>query len=226
MQVPEWWRRPRRVSVVVDNPSWVLPWAERIVERARAEGDDARLVPAYADIEPGATAFFLGCVGLAAPEILARNRYNLVIHESDLPRGRGFAPMTWQILEGRNEIPVLLIEAAEIADAGPILGRLRVRLAGSELIEETRAAIGAAYLELAAEFLDAPLPPKGEPQTGEPTRYRRRTPMDSRLDPYKTIAEQFQLLRVVDNSRYPAFFEHAGGTYVLKIERIDRAPGR
>lgn len=225
IRTPDWWRRPRRISIVVDNPSWVLPWAERIVERARADGDDARLVRAYGDLEPGAAAFFLGCVGLASPEILARNRRNLVIHESDLPQGRGFAPTTWQILEGKNEIPVLLIEADDVADAGPIVGRRRVHLAGNELIDETRAAIGAAYLDLVAAFLAAPLPPEGEPQRGEPTRYRRRTPKDSRLDPHKTIAEQFQLLRVVDNARYPAFFEHAGGTYVLRIERIDRAPG-
>jgi methionyl-tRNA formyltransferase len=223
--MPDWWRKPRRVSVVVDNPSWTLEWAERAVARAKTAGDDAVLVRDYADVEQGAVAVFLGCTGLASAEVLGRNRRNLVIHESDLPHGRGFAPMTWQILEGRSEIPVCLIEAADIADAGPIYGRRDVLLAGNELIGEVRAAIGAAYLDLLDAFLEAPMPPEGAPQRGEPTRYRRRTPKDSRLDPHKTIAEQFQLLRVVDNARYPAFFEHAGGTYVLRIERIDRTPG-
>ncbi len=221
---PDWWRRPRRVSVVVDNPSWTLPWAERIVARARAEGDDAVLARTYEEIAPGAVALFLGCVGLARPEIVARSRRNLVIHESDLPKGRGFAPMTWQVLEGRAEIPVCLIEAAESADAGPIVARRTLKFAGHELIGEMREALGNAYLDLAAEYLAASAPPVGVPQQGEPSRYRRRTPKDSRLDPQRTIADQFALLRVVDNERYPAFFEHAGGVYRVRIDRIDSPP--
>lgn len=221
---PEWWRKPRRVSVVVDNPSWTLEWAENVVARTNAGGDKAQLVRSYDDLGSGTVALFLGCTRLAAPEVLARNRRNLVIHESDLPRGRGFAPMTWQILEGANEIPVLLIEAAAEADSGPILGRRTVRLRGDELIGETRSAVGAAYIELFEEFLEASSPPEGEPQCGAPTRYRRRGPLDSRLDPLRTLAEQFALLRVVDNERYPAFFEYAGGTYRLRIDRIERAP--
>jgi methionyl-tRNA formyltransferase len=59
-------------------------------------------------------------------------------------------------------------------------------------------------------------------QRGEPGPYlHRRTPEHSRLDVHKTIAEQFDLLRVVDNERYPAFFEYRGTRYRLKIDRID-----
>jgi methionyl-tRNA formyltransferase len=38
------------------------------------------------------------------------------------------------------------------------------------------------------------------------------------LDPQKSLAEQFNILRVVDNDRYPAFFEWNGRRYNLKIE--------
>jgi methionyl-tRNA formyltransferase len=37
----------------------------------------------------------------------------------------------------------------------------------------------------------------------------------------KTIAEQFDLLRVVDNLRYPAFFDHRGKRYRLTIKKAD-----
>ena len=50
---------------------------------------------------------------------------------------------------------------------------------------------------------------------------KRRTPADSRLDPDKSIAEQFELLRVVDNQRYPAFFDHRGRRYRITIEKVD-----
>ena len=36
--------------------------------------------------------------------LLNRNRYNFVVHESDLPKGRGFAPVSWTILEDGKEI--------------------------------------------------------------------------------------------------------------------------
>jgi sialic acid synthase SpsE len=45
-------------------------------------------------------------------------------------------------------------------------------------------------------------------------------------DPSKTIAEQSDLLRVVDNERYPAFFDMRGKRYVLRSRRprMDNSP--
>jgi sialic acid synthase SpsE len=39
------------------------------------------------------------------------------------------------------------------------------------------------------------------------------------LDIDKTIQEQFNLLRIVDNEKYPAFFDFADHRYVLRIEK-------
>jgi methionyl-tRNA formyltransferase len=60
---------------------------------------------------------------------------------------------------------------------------------------------------------------KGEKQEGESTFYRRRKPEDSELDINKTINEQFNLLRIVDNKRYPAFFIKNGVKYILNIRK-------
>ena len=54
-------------------------------------------------------------------------------------------------------------------------------------------------------------------QEGEETFYPRRRREDSRLDPDKTLAEQFNLLRVVDEERYPAYFDHLGRSYHMTI---------
>ena len=56
-------------------------------------------------------------------------------------------------------------------------------------------------------------------QSGESTFYSKRTPSDSKLDPNKTIAEQFNLLRIVDNKSYPAYFDLNGTHYILKVEK-------
>ena len=59
------------------------------------------------------------------------------------------------------------------------------------------------------------------PQTGDESFYPRRKPDDSRLDPSRTLADQFHLLRVVDNERYPAFFESCGSLYTLRIRKVE-----
>ena len=86
------WCRPRKIAVVVDNDSWVLPFAETLVERAVSGGDDAVLCRTHSKIGAGTVAFYLGCVKITPPDVLARNQHNLVVHASDLPSGRGFSP--------------------------------------------------------------------------------------------------------------------------------------
>jgi len=218
---PQWWHRPRRISIVVDNPSWIVPFAERLVRELCASGDDAVLARDYEDISVGAVAFFLGCIHIAPLEILARNQRNLVVHESDLPKGRGFAPLTWQILEGKNHIPICLVEAAEAVDSGPVIDREWISYEGHELLNDLRQRAGEMTISLCQKYVNAEVPPTGKPQLGEPTFYSRRRPIDSQLDPQRSILEQFNLLRVVDNDRYPAWFEHFGRRYRIKIERID-----
>lgn len=221
MSVPEWWLKPRTVSVVVDNNSWILPYAEMLVDWCRRQGDAPRLCRTHEDIALGTVAFFLGCIKLAPPDALAKNSCNLVVHESDLPRGKGFAPVAWQILEGKDEIPVCLLYAGEKADAGPIVYRDIIRLEGHELCPEWRDIQGFKAVELCQRFLKEESPPKGIPQRGKDSFYPRRGPEDSRLDPKKSLSTQFDLLRVVDNERYPAFFDFRGQRYRLLVTKED-----
>ena len=222
-QAPDWWSKPRKISVVVDNPGWVLPHAGQLVAALNQTGDDAMLCRGHDEVEVGDVAFYLGCVTITPPEVLARNRRNLVVHASDLPKGRGFSPMTWLVLDGRNDIPVCLLEAAEEVDAGQIVYRTAMRFEGHELIDEMRAVLGKLHVDLCRKFLDELDPPAGAAQQGEATFYPRRRPADSRLDPSRSIAAQFDLLRTVDNQAYPAFFDLRGRRYKLTIEKPDHS---
>lgn len=170
-------------------------------------------------IEQGEVVFFLGCGQIVPSDILEKNKHNLVVHESDLPWGKGWSPLTWQILEGKNDIPIVLFEAAEKVDSGVIYLKETMHFTGTELVEELRATQADTTFKLCLEFIDnyPDIIDKAVSQEGESSYYRRRTPEDSRLDPDKTIREQFDLLRVVDNKRYPAFFELNGEQYLLKV---------
>ena len=82
-----------------------------------------------------------------------------------------------------------------------------------------REAQGNATIELITEVIARYPDISGRNQSGEASFYPRRTPKDSELDINKSIEEQFNLLRIVDNNYYPAFFIRKGTKYILKIEK-------
>ena len=86
-------------------------------------------------------------------------------------------------------------------------------------MDELREIQGKATIELCVRFISDydNVVQNAREQVGEGSFYRRRTPKDSRIDENLAIREQFNLLRVVDNERYPAFFFHNGCKYVLRI---------
>ncbi|WP_223161896.1 hypothetical protein [Salinicola endophyticus] len=209
------------ITVLVDNESWITPYAMRLVDRLTAKGFDAAFCERIEAIRPGWINFMLGCTKLVAEEVLQKNRHNLVVHESRLPQGRGFAPMTWQILGGKNRIPVCLIEAVAAPDAGDIWIEDVIELKGNELCAEWRARQGDKTLEMCLRFVDRYDELTPHRQQGEPSWYPRRGPGDSRLDIDRPLREQFDLLRVVDNERYPAYFEIEGQVYTLQIHKAE-----
>ncbi|TES92951.1 MAG: methionyl-tRNA formyltransferase [Candidatus Cloacimonadota bacterium] len=173
----------------------------------------------YEDIPRGDMCFFLSCEKIVPPHILKRNTHNLVVHPSRLPHGRGFSPLAWQILEGKNEIPISLFEAEEKVDSGCVYYCDAIRLKGHELNSEIKKLQGQKTVEMVMRFISNYPHVRGESQQGKGSFYKRRGREDSELDVNKSIAEQFNLLRVVDNERYPAFFCYQGHEYVININK-------
>lgn len=140
-----------------------------------------------------------------------------VIHESDLPKGRGWSPLAHQVLESKNSIPFTAIRADEGIDTGPIALRKELTISGYELADEIHAKSAELKCKMMLEILLSPV--SLTPQSGEPSHYARRTPKDSELDPDKTIREQLNLMRICD-SRFPAFFEIDGHRYEIQLKRL------
>ncbi|WP_411870129.1 hypothetical protein [Vulcanococcus limneticus] len=148
------------------------------------------------------------------------HRLILVVHENALPQGQGWSPMTWQVLKDASSIPITLFEAVSDLDAGPIHLQQQIALQGHELVEVARALQAQATLELCLVWFDRNQNEvtAAQPQHGEAIRYRRRHPADTHLDPERPLAEQFNLLRVVDNQRYPAFVHWRAWRIVLQVQ--------
>ena len=142
------------ISVVVDNSnSWIIPYAKRLEDRL-SRNHNVRFYGDHEKISRGDVAFYLGCMRITPKNILDRNKHNLVVHESNLPEGKGISPLTWQVLEGKNRIPIVLFEAVEELDAGPIYLKDELVFEGHELIDEMREQQGNKTIELCSKFID------------------------------------------------------------------------
>jgi len=193
----------------------LLAWSDR-----RGREHEIALVTRSADLGGGDILFLVSCHELIGEALRRKYRKTLILHASDLPRGRGWSPHIWAILEGQKRIVVALIEAADSVDRGDIWRKTSFELEGHELYDEINAKLFDAELELMDYAIDNFATVKAVPQSDEnATSWRRRTPGDSRLDVDKSIREQFALLQVADPDRYPAFFEKDGHTYEITLKK-------
>lgn len=175
------------------------------------------------DTLPGGDLLFLiSCGKIVGPEIRATYRHALVIHASDLPEGRGWSPLVWQLLAGRQDIAVTLLAADDPVDSGAIWAKRWIHFEGHELFDEINAALFAAELELMDLALEQADHIRPQAQNADGASWHpRRKPDDSRLDPHQTLAAQFDMLRVADPERYPAFFELHGHRYEITLRKKD-----
>ncbi|MDZ4855244.1 MAG: UDP-2,4-diacetamido-2,4,6-trideoxy-beta-L-altropyranose hydrolase [Nitrospirota bacterium] len=210
------------IAILSDRTSWLNDYISELVLDWLSAGHRVLWVHDKHDLRPGDFCFYLSCGQIVPVSILSQYRHNLVVHESDLPKGKGWSPLSWQILEGRNKISVTLFEAAKKVDSGRIYAQESLEFEGHELIEELRVAQARATRNLCKRFVSEypAILAKAREQVGEESLYPRRKLADSKLNASQSIVDQFALLRIVDNERYPAFFENDGYEYVIAIRKI------
>jgi methionyl-tRNA formyltransferase len=194
----------------------VSAWAQRHPEHR------IRVLQELTEADGGDRLILVACHEIARPQVREQYGRCFVTHASDLPQGRGWSPAVWDVLQGKDRLVLSLIEVADPVDSGRIFQKFRARLNPTDLHDDISRMLGSLVIEALDFVLQSP---DAEPvaQAGEPSWYRRRTPEDSRIDPAQTIASQFNLLRVCDPERYPAFFELHGDRFELVIRKSSKA---
>ncbi|MCK9492378.1 MAG: methionyl-tRNA formyltransferase [Sulfurimonas sp.] len=206
-----------KIAILTSPNQWFIPYAKELNKNISS----SKLYFNHQDMtESYDVVFILSYHQIIKDEYLRKNKHNIVVHASDLPKGKGWAPLFWQVLEDKNIIPFTMFEASSGVDDGDIYMQKDLVLDGYELNDELRQSQAKHTIDMCLEFLnnyDTFKIPKE--QTGAETFYKKRDVQDSELDIGKTIKEQFNLLRIVDNENYPAFFEINGHKYILKIQK-------
>tara|TARA_Y100000992_G_scaffold228469_1_gene159845 strand:- start:65 stop:709 length:645 start_codon:yes stop_codon:yes gene_type:complete len=161
--------------------------------------------------------FILGYTKKLNLKFIRNNHLKLVIHESDLPKGKGFSPVQWQILDKKNKIPLTLFNINQKFDSGNIVLKDHFILKGDELYEEIREKQAKASINIIKKFLKLFPKHKLIEQKGKSTFNKKRGKIDSELNINKTIKSQFNLLRICNNEDWPAYFSYKGNKYNLLI---------
>lgn len=181
------------------------------------------LVRSKEDLSGGDLLFLISCSQIITAKDRNQYKESLVLHASDLPLGRGWSPHIWEIIKGAEQITLALLEAKDQVDSGDIWKKTNLPIPKHFLYDEINNTLFAAELELIDFAVKHFYQIQPEPQDSgvEPTYYPKRSPQDSEIDPYKSLADQFDQLRVCDPERFPGFFKLHGKKYKISLEKID-----
>ena len=213
----------KNITIIIssdDHPvnSAILDWANQQPKYRVID-----IVRSAKEASGGDLCLLISCNDLVSMEVLQKYSHALVIHASDLPLGRGWSPYIWDIIKGKEDIVVSLLEAAEKVDSGDIWAKNTYKIPRYFLYEDIVKVINQAHLEL-IEFAIAnftSIKPEQQSKKIKPTYYPKRSPKDSEISPSKSIEEQFNLLRVSDRNRFPSYFYLHGKKFKIFIERED-----
>jgi len=198
--------------------TYLYQWMQR-----NEDSHEISLIRRKQDLSGGDILFLISCSEIIREEERSLYQASLVLHASKLPQGRGWSPHIWCIIDGENEITLTLLEAEDSVDSGRIWRQVCFPVSPGALWDDINTSLFSAEIELidfAVNHFDE-IEPQEQDSSLEPTYFPRRTPADSCIDPAQSIESQFDLIRVCDPDRFPAYFDLHGHRYKLILEKIN-----
>lgn len=174
------------------------------------------------ELTSGDILFLISCSEIISQSEIGRYKKTFVVHASDLPYGRGWSPHVWEIINGANSIILSLFEAQDKVDTGDIWKKISINIPKTSLYYEINELIFNSELELMDFAIENyhTIEPKKQLNIDSEC-WPKRSPKDSEIDINQTISEQFDLIRVCDPQRFPAYFYKDGVRFNIAIEKND-----
>ena len=211
-----------KIQILINDNSWALNYRKDLKKKLKRfskkifiTNNHKKLISNY-DVN-----IIFSYFKIIEKKFLQRSKFNLIPHESDLPKGRGMSPLSWQLLENKNLITFSLLEASQKMDAGKVYYKKKVAVKKDILFDEIKHLQYLQNINLVIKFLNYlnkyKKAPKSKVQSGKPIFYRLRQKKDSKLNISKSIKSQFNLMRISDFKNYPSFFILNNKKYIIKI---------
>ena len=203
------------------------PWHEALAERLRKRtGQDVVLIQRREDL----TVELLGKLkprfvffphwSHIIPEDVYTRYECVIFHMTDVPFGRGGSPLQNLIARGIYHTKLSALRCVQGLDAGPVYLKKDLSLYGAA--EEIFLRASRIVEEMILEILETQ--PEPQPQTGEPTLFKRRKPEEGNLENLESLDKVFDYIRMLDAEGYPPAFLEVGA-FRLEFSRASRKQG-
>jgi methionyl-tRNA formyltransferase len=161
----------------------------------------------------------------------------LIIHDSLLPKYRGFAPTNWAIINGETETGVTLFHIADDVDSGPIIDQLKTDISPTDTIRSVDEKVTALYEEIIEKNLAALAngTAKAKPQNEAEASFTcKRIPTDGRINWQQSAEKIYNLIRATSEP-FPGAFAYLNGKKITiweaalpnkKLNYAGSIPGR
>ncbi len=141
----------------------------------------------------------------------------LAVHDSLLPKYRGFAPLNWVLINGEKETGVTLFYLNEVMDGGDLVGQKHILIEPYETAPELYVKICRSTVELVLECW-----PQLAGETAARTKQDyttgsfgcSRTPVNGMIDWNRPTIEIFNLIRSLCHP-YPGAFTFLKGKKII-----------
>ena len=207
-----------KIAFLLDKSNnWLKKDTENFIKNYKKTKYLFKIFYDYKKIKKFDVVILLGFTKIINVKLLNKNKLNITVHESSLPKNKGFSPLQYQILKNKNIIDVCLIELKNKVDSGDILETSKIYFKGNELYDEIRYLQSKKTFQIITKFLKKYPSLTRKKQTGKSNFLKKRFPKDSELNINKTIRENFNLMRINNNNEWPSFFYYRENKYILKI---------
>jgi methionyl-tRNA formyltransferase len=211
-----------RISILTTSKDHPINFYTKQWAKEKVNDHSVDILHSKEGLSGGDILFLISCSDIISKVDRDKFKKILVIHASDLPFGRGWSPYIWEIINGATDITLSLLEAKDKVDSGDIWTKVKVNISKTDLFNEINHKICNAEIAL----MNFAITNFGHIQAikqvdTDASYWSKRSPKDSEIDINKSLAEQFDLLRVCDPNRFPAFFYKEGQRFNITISKYD-----
>ena len=94
-----------KINLLCDNKdSWFWNKNSKFLDDIENLGHKIKICKNEKELDQADISAFISCTKIVSLDGLAKSRSNIVCHPSDLPEGRGFSPIAWDILNDKKRI--------------------------------------------------------------------------------------------------------------------------
>ena len=143
-----------KIQILISKFSWANNYKKEILTKLKKFSKDIKILHSHKELKKNNDINIIFSYFKIIPtQYLKKSKVNLITHESNLPKGKGMSPLTWQILKGKTKVFFSLIEASSKVDSGVIYYKKEIIIPKTILFDEIKKIQLDENLKLIIKFI-------------------------------------------------------------------------